>query len=235
MKTRPPVNVVRDQRTSRKMIAGIRAAENLEGHTAHEPHDHTAPRDRRFALTKQRSVAIAAIVLYVVAQAIVWGRGVLVMAPLIVAAAIGMFWVIYVIRDRHLQASRAPDSTFTTSASLYVDGAETIPEIAHSLGRLGLFSRLGGGAATGLMDFTEEGLRWRPGPVSRRQGFREFRIPRDRIATASVHPNIPGLGRLAAQLELRIISGSSVQFWVRDAARVASALEALGKLLERPT
>lgn len=170
----------------------------------------------------RRSIIVAAILTLGgvgLAQAFVAGWNRLLALPIVVGAAIVLVAGGVHILDAVI--ARAPGATATFSAALLwsssfpvavkealpVRSRERLRRIsAHSVGR----------GVGGYMDLLPTELRWRPGPWSRRIGFREFVVPWGAVSSSHCSSIYPGLGRLAALLKVDMDDGSSVQFWTRN-------------------
>lgn len=164
----------------------------------------------------------------VLTQSIVWGSGVLRKLPLLIGGVVAAMYGVFVIRDWSIRRRRPGDAELTVSASLMVDSVHTgaNDEISEALRNIRpiLTRVVGQGAATGFLDVTEPGVRWRPGPVSRLWRYKSFVVNWDDLKDVKVSANYPGLGRLAATLRLETLQGAMLEFWTRDHARLRDSL-----------
>lgn len=143
-------------------------------------------------------------------------------AAIIPSVVIGI-WILYAVSDGRVQRGRPTDAIFTRSASLYVTKPDDAAHDDTPSPHLGLLSRLGGSAATGQLDLLPERLRWRPGRVSRRQGFSQIDVARDDIVRARVWGD-----RLDAVLDLETGSGRRLRFHTRGARQLKASMTNIG-------
>lgn len=172
---------------------------------------------------------LATIALLVLAQVFVRGWRPVLWLPLTLVGAITTVSLLFSVRDFVILRNRPVDSVTTFSAALLVSPSwprwlrdQFSASRSRRLLRSSAESSLRG--IGGYLDILSNGLRWRPGSVTRRAGIGPISLSWLEIESMESRSLYPGFGWLACLVSVNLTEGGMLEFWTRNKRRLALSL-----------